>query len=115
MFSMNVVFSSWVQACSVMVCTPGSVAQSIGPRETSTRETMKRPPFEDSFDSRRLASAQSTTVILGGGRMPARHEATRLSVRASELGSSELTELVEVLADIVSEDLDHLALLEPEI
>src|SRR4051812_49122299 len=98
-----------------MTLTPGSVAQSMGPRATSTLATMKRPPFEDSLESFRFCSAQSTTVMLGGGLRPARHDGARSSAWRSELGSSGLAELVEMLADILRQDLDQLAIVGLEI
>ena len=103
MFSMQVVFSSCVQAISVILLTPGSVAHSIGPRATSTREAMNRPPFELSLLSRRYRSAHCTTSRSGGGVSPRRHALRRLAVSA-ELAGGGLTEFGEVLFDIGGQD-----------
>lgn len=80
MFSITVVLRSCVQAISVILLTPGSVAHSIGPRATSTFAVTNRPPFELSLLSFRKFSAHCTTSRFGGGVAPRRHESLRLLV-----------------------------------
>lgn len=68
-FSNNAVFSSCVLTIAVMICTPGSVTASMGPRATSTVAVSHRPDVLPASRARyRYLSAQSGTLILGGGQ-----------------------------------------------
>ena len=106
---MSAVFINWVQTITVIVSTPSSVTASIGPRAISTVRVDQSPDVDPaSGASLRNWSAQSGTLIRGGGVRPRRHDRSSLS---SLLGVCEvgfrLAERREVLLDMVVQRLQQ--------
>ena len=101
-FSSMAVLSSWVETIADMVFTPGSVTASMGPRATSTVEVRQSPEvLPASRASLRNRSAQSGTLILGGGVQPRRIARRMRSIFPPLKVEDWLAKLVELFVDVL--------------
>ena len=72
-FSSREVFISCVATMALMISTPGSAADNMGPRATSTREVRHLPwVLPAPFACLRNSSAHAGTLSRGGGVQPRR-------------------------------------------
>jgi len=92
----------------VITCTPGSVTASIGPRATSTVEVDQLPDvLPASFASLRKRSAQSGTLIRGGGVQPLWTDARSHSAFCSREIGFRLAELSDLTVDMRGESFRY--------